>query len=98
MNNPSVVEKLDHVVSMLKQADNRKFDPVLSAILAAKARIQHLETQLVSTETMRDRMALRLLPGILQRHADQAGRVRERAECVRDAYAMADLVLSVRSE
>lgn len=67
---------------------------VHSALVAATGRIKHLETRLGETETMRDRIAMQLLPGTL---SDRELRFSDEL-AIEYAYELADKVLVVREQ
>lgn len=60
----TVTQLLDHLIKAAGDMGKLK-DPIPSTLIKARARIEHLEAQLAATETMRDRFALQLLPGIM---------------------------------
>lgn len=67
---------------------------VHSALTCARARIAHLEQRLGETETMRDRIAMQLLPGIIGgAEADDTS-----DWAINRAYELADRVLQLRVE
>lgn len=65
------------------------------ALLLARARMKHLEQRLGETETMRDRIAMQLLPGIQDRASQMHGGI-DSDDCIRLAYHQADKVLAIR--
>lgn len=92
-----VIEKLEQVSRMLNQAGNpERFTGVQIAVQLACARIKSLEERHDQTETLRDRIALQLLPGILQRHAEVD--YGNDQEAIRIAYSLADQTLEIRAE
>lgn len=64
------------------------------ALVIARARMKHLEQRLGETETMRDRIAVQLLPGVL---ADRDLRYSDELS-IEYAYELADKVLAVRAQ
>lgn len=87
----TVTQLLDHLIKAAGDMGKPK-DPIPSALIKARARIQHLEGQLAATETMRDRIAMQLLPGLM---ADYG--LPNASTCVARAYQWADLVLAERA-
>lgn len=69
---------------------------VYSALVNAEERIRHLEGQLAATETVRDRIAMQLLPSALACHTEQGDR--SDSGSIRRAYELADEVLAVRMQ
>ena len=89
----TVIQLLDHLIKAAGDMGKLK-DPIPSTLIKARARIEHLEGQLVATETMRDRIAVQLLPGIL---ADRDLRYSDELS-IEYAYELADKVLAVRAQ
>lgn len=92
----TVTQRLDALIQQVIKAGNTKA-PITTVLIQARGRIQHLEGQLAATETMRDRIAMQLLPSTL---ADRtlAGRDLEYSDELSIAYAyeLADKVLAIR--
>lgn len=95
---PDVVyKKLDDAVALLQKApDSSGARLVISALRIAKGRMQHLERRLGETETLRDRIAMQVLPGILERGS--RNRNFTYAGALERAFNIADLYLVVRSQ
>jgi len=85
-------KKIDDALASLERLPKSPgLSQVVSALVIARGRMQHLERRLGETETMRDRIALKLLPGCLL-DDDEASYT-----AVQRAYAMADQVLEYRA-
>lgn len=89
----TVIHKIDLVCRMLREAGNpEKFEGVHSTLMQAKGRIARLEAQLAATETMRDRAAMQILPGLMEQYGlDNADK------CVRRSFQWADAFLAGRN-
>lgn len=92
----TVTQLLDHLIKAAGDMGKLK-DPIPSTLIKARARIQHLEGQLAAAETMRDRLAMQLLPAI-QDKASRGTPVFDTDDCIRLAYHQADKVLRIRVE
>lgn len=91
----TVTQLLDHLIKAAADMGKLK-DPIPSTLIKARARIEHLEAQLAATETMRDRIAMQLLPSALACHTEQGDR--SDSGSIRRAYELADEVLAVRMQ
>lgn len=96
----TVTQLLDHLIKAAGDMGKLK-DPIPSTLIKARARIQHLEGQLAAAETMRDRFALQLLPGIMadfRAITTSIGTKLTTEDAISLAYHHADKVLAYRVE
>lgn len=90
-------KKIDDAVALLQNApDSSGARLVVSALRIAKGRMQHLERRLGETETLRDRIAMQVLLGILERGS--RNRSFTYAGALERAFNIADLYLVARSQ
>lgn len=90
----TVIHRIDQVCRMLREAGNpEKFEGVHTTLMQAKGRIAHLEAQLAATETMRDRVAIQFLPGLMEQYG-----LENADKCVRRSFQWADAFFAGRVE
>lgn len=86
------LDEAKRALSSIPASNGQKM--VYSALVAAGERIERLEDRLASTETMRDRIAMQLLPSALACHTEQGDR--SDTGSIRRAYELADEVMAIR--
>ena len=94
----TVTQLLDHLIKAAGDMGKLK-DPIPSTLIKARARIEHLEQRPGETETMRDRFALQLLPGIMadfRAITASMGTKLTTEDAISLAYHNADKVLEIR--
>lgn len=102
MATSTINDKIDNALRLLASAPGVRNRGQLayeikSALVLSKMRIEHLEGQLAATETMRDRIAMQLLPG-LQERAVINGSPNTLEQRIAQAYEQADKVLAFRAQ
>lgn len=89
----TVLVKLDETISLLKiwgkDSANNRLHQITQVMQVAKGRIEALEAQLAETETMRDRIAIQILPRMMMDYG-----IENKEKCVARAYQWADALMA----